>query len=77
MQLEKLAQQLLPSVGVRWVFGDAFHRANYHALGLIEMAHALGAFARINFVDLFTHADCAVGALGLAHVAIDAFIGDD
>ena len=41
------------------------------------MAHTLGAFTWVNFVDFLTHADCAVGALGLAHVAIDAFIRND
>jgi len=77
VQLEKLAQQLLPGVWVRRVQRNTFYGANHHALGLVEMAHALSAFAWVNFVDFFTHADCAVGALRLAHVAIDAFIGND
>ena len=41
------------------------------------MAHALGAFVRIDLVNLDAHEDRVVRALGLAHVAIDAFIGND
>lgn len=77
MQFEKLAQQLLPGVGVGRVFGNAFNRAHHHALWLVEMPHALGALAGVYFINFFTHADRAVRALGLAHVAIDALIGDD
>jgi hypothetical protein len=57
--------------------GDAAHGAHLHALGLVEMPHALGALAGVYFINFFTHADRAVRALGLAHVAIDALIGDD
>ncbi len=77
MQLEKLVQQLLLGVGVGRVFGNTFNRAHHHALWLVEMPHALGALARVYFINFFTHADRAVGALGLAHVAINALIGDD
>ena len=77
MQFEKLAQQLLLAIRVSGVFGYAFNRAHHHALWLIEMPHALGALAGVYFIDFFTHADRAIRALGLAHVAIDALIGDD
>jgi len=77
VQLEKLAQQLLLGVGVGRVFGNTFNRAHHHALRLVEMPHALSAFAGVYLINFFTHADCTVRALGLAHVAIDAFIGDD
>jgi len=77
VQFEKFAQQLLLRVGVGRVFGNAFNRAHHHALRLIEMPHALSAFAGVYFINFFTHADRAVRALGLAHVAINTFIGDD
>ncbi|EDM85080.1 translation-associated GTPase [Limnobacter sp. MED105] len=68
---------MLPGVGVGRVFGNAFNRAHHHALRLVEMPHALGAFTGVYFINFFTHADRAVRALGLAHVAVNAFIGDD
>jgi hypothetical protein len=40
------------------------------------VAHALGAFIGIDFVDFFTLRDGVVGALGFAYVAVDAFIGN-
>jgi hypothetical protein len=40
------------------------------------MAHAFGAFVRVDFVDLGAHVDRIVRALGLAHVAVDSFVGD-
>jgi hypothetical protein len=47
-----------------------------HALGLVKMARALGAFGRINFIDLQAQINGLVGALWLTHIAVDAFIGD-
>ena len=55
----------------------AVHRADLHALGLVEMAHAFGAELRVYDVDLGALGDGAVGALRFANVAVDAFIGDD
>ena len=58
------------------VFGDAIHRANFDALRLLEMAHTLGALVRLNFIELGSHAYGLVGALGFAHIAVDAGICD-
>ena len=77
MQLEELAQQLLLGVRVGRVKWNALNRAYHHALWLIKMPHTLGTFAGVDFVNFLTHANGAVRALGLAHVAIDAFVGDD
>src|SRR4051812_21372862 len=46
------------------------------ALRLIEVPHAFGALMRINLVDLRAHVDCVIRALRLAHIAVDAFVGD-
>ena len=54
----------------------AGHRANLHALRLIEVAYAFCAFVRVNLVDVGAHVNSLVGAFGLAHVAVDAFVGD-
>ena len=59
-----------------WVNGDAGHGAHLHALRLVKMAYAFGAFVRVNLVDFFAQINRLVGALGLAHIAVDAFVGD-
>jgi hypothetical protein len=40
------------------------------------MTHAFGAPVRVDYVDLLALGNGFVRALGLAHVAIDAFVGD-
>ena len=52
------------------------HRADLHALRLVKMADAFGAFVGVNLVNVFAHVNGLVRALGLAHVAVDALIGD-
>ena len=58
------------------VDGDAGHRADLNALGLVKMADAFGAFGRIDLIDLWAQVNRLVGALGLTDIAVDAFIGD-
>jgi hypothetical protein len=58
------------------VHRDAGHRTDLHALGFIKVTNALGAFDRIDFVNFFAQIDRLIGALGLAHIAVDAFVGD-
>jgi hypothetical protein len=55
---------------------NARHRTHLYALGLIEMPHALGAFAGVDFVDFLAKVDGLIGALGLTHITVDAFVGD-
>jgi hypothetical protein len=45
-------------------------------LGLVKVPDALGAFARVDFVNFFAQINRLIGALGLAHIAVDAFVGD-
>ena len=56
---------------------DAVDRADLAALRLVEVADALGALRRVDHVDLGALRDRLVRALGLADVAVDAFVGDD
>jgi hypothetical protein len=46
------------------------------ALGGLVVPDALRAKLRVDDVDLVALRDGAVGALGLADVAVDAFVGD-
>jgi hypothetical protein len=55
---------------------NAVDGAHLHALWFIKMAYAFGAFMRIDFVDFCAHVNGRVRALRLAHVAVDAFIGN-
>ena len=63
--------------GVRRVYRNAGHWADLHALGLVKVAYAFGAFVRVNLVNLRAHVDGLVGAFGLADVAVNAFVGND
>ena len=56
---------------------DTGHRADLYALRFVEVANAFGAFAGVNLVDVFAHVNGLVRAFGLAHVAVDAFVGDE
>ena len=58
------------------VYRDAGHRAQLHALGLVKMAHAFGAFVGVDLVDFLSQGDGLVRALGLTHIAVDALIGN-
>src|SRR5574343_546439 len=55
---------------------DAGHRAHLNALRLVKIAYALGAFVRVDLVNLRPKGDRLVRALGLAHIAVDAFVSD-
>ena len=76
LQLPVLVPQALFALDVLRVDRDAGHRTDLHALRLVKMPDAFGAFVRVDLVDLRAHVDGIVRALGLAHVAIDAFVGD-
>ena len=55
---------------------NAIHRANLDTLRRIEMAHAFGAFCRVNHVVIYTLGNRLIGAYGLTHIAIDARVDD-
>jgi hypothetical protein len=55
---------------------NAIDGAHFFALRRIKMADAFGAFCWIDFVDFDAHVDGLVRALGLAHVAVNALIGN-
>ncbi len=61
---------------MHFIHRNAIHRADFTALRGVKMADAFGAFACVNFVYLDALVDGIVRALWLAHVAIDALIGD-
>jgi hypothetical protein len=62
---------------MRLIFRDAIDWADFHALWCVVVAYALGAFSRVDDVDGVALRDSIVGALWLAYIAVDAFIGDD
>jgi hypothetical protein len=47
-----------------------------NALRFIVVTHTFGAFGGINLVNQHAHEDGVVGALGFAHIAVDAFVRD-
>src|SRR5690606_22628175 len=76
LQPQELGQQLLMGFGVRRVGIDALDRADDHALGLVEVPHALGAQRGVDHVDGLALGDGAIRARGLADVAVDAELAD-
>ena len=55
---------------------DAVYRAYVNTLGCLIVTHALGTEIGVNFIDFFALRNGAIGAFGLAYIAIDAFVGD-
>ena len=55
---------------------NSFDGTHKLALRFAVMTDAFRARGRINDVDLFAHRDGIIGTLWLAHVAIDALVGD-
>src|SRR5690606_416696 len=76
LQPDVLADQLRVRIGVVFVHRDAFNGTDLHALRFAKMPHAFGAFIWVDHVDGLAHRDGLVGTLGLAHIAVDALIGD-
>jgi len=72
-----LGLQLCVGLDVGFILRDAIHGADFHALRCVVVAYALGAFFRVDDVDGLALRDGVVGALWLAYVAVDAFVGDD
>jgi hypothetical protein len=69
--------QLVLSLDNVRIENDAIHGTYFHALRLFVMAYALRTEARVYHVELFALRNGIIGALWLAHVAIDTFISDD
>ena len=44
-----------------WVDGDARHGADLHTLWFVKVAYTLGAFVRVNLVNLFAQVNSLVG----------------
>src|SRR6185503_2223032 len=71
-----LRLELVAAFRVPWIQRDAVHGAYLDALRRLEMPHAFRAAVEVDHVDLRAHGDRVVRALGLAHVAVDALVGD-
>jgi len=59
------------------VFGDAVHGTDVDALGFIEMTHAFCAELGVDLIDLFPLIDRPIWAFGFTDITVDAFIGND
>jgi hypothetical protein len=76
LQQPKLRHQSIAPFHPLGVDGNAGHWTHLHALRLIEMTDAFGAFVGIDLVNLGPQKNSFVGALGLTHIAVDAFVCD-
>jgi hypothetical protein len=76
LQAFELGAQFLRAFAPGRIEGNAVDRAHLLALGFVEMADAFGALVGVDLVNLGAHGNGVVRALGLAHVAIDAVVGN-
>ena len=67
----------LPVLYVLGINRYASNRTHLYALGCVKVTDAFGAFSRVDFVYFCAQVDRLIRALGLAHIAINAFVGDD
>jgi hypothetical protein len=75
-QLVIFFPQLFLGFLVPGVFGNTFHRADFHALWHVKMAHAFGTQRRVDLVYLDTLVDGLVWTFGFTYIAVDALFGD-
>ena len=54
----------------------AGHGTHLYALRCFVVPHTFGALGRVDFVNQRPHENGCIGAFRLAHIAVDAFIGD-
>ena len=76
LQAFELLPQCFAVFHMPGIHRNARDRANLHALGFVEMAHALGALGRVDFVDFLAQVDGLVRAFRFADITVDAFVGD-
>ncbi len=73
----ELFHQLIFGLHMRGIPDDAVDRADADTGRLLIVTDALGAATGVDLVDLIPQADGLVGALGIAHVTVDALVGDE
>ena len=72
----KLLPQRFLALNVFGIDWNTRYRADLHALRFVKMADAFGAFFGIYLLDFLTQINRFVRTFGLAHVAVDALVGD-
>ena len=76
MQTDVFLIQSLFRFHVLWVDRNASHGAHLNTLRLVKMPNAFRAFAGVNFINFWPKVNSLIGALRFAHIAIDAFVGN-
>ena len=76
-QILILRLQLLARFNVIWVKWDARHWAHNLTLRLVIMPDAFCAQIGVDFINVRAHVNGLIRTFGFAHIAIDAFVGDD
>jgi hypothetical protein len=73
----KLFHQLIFGLHMSGIPDDAVDRADTDTGRFLIVTDALGAATGVDLVDLLAKRDGLVGALGIAHVTVDALVGDE
>ncbi|ASY80410.1 hypothetical protein BJK05_10490 [Pectobacterium polaris] len=70
--------QLLIAFNMVWIFDDRIvDRTNFLTRRGVVMANALGTEGGVNFINVRAHGNSLIRTLGLTHVTVDAFMGDE
>jgi hypothetical protein len=72
----EFGEQRVFRFGMGRILADAIDRTDLYALRFIEVTDAFGAFGWVDDINFVALGDCAIGALGFANVAVDAFVGN-
>jgi hypothetical protein len=73
----KLLHQLIFRFHMSGIPDDAVDRADTDTGRFLIVTDALGAATGVDLVDLLAKRDGLVGALGIAHVTVNALVGDE
>ncbi|KML66230.1 hypothetical protein A0G02_12055 [Pectobacterium peruviense] len=69
---------MLITFNMVWIFDDRIvDGTNFLACRRIVVANALSAESGIDFINVHAHGNGLVRTLRLAHVTVDAFMGDE
>lgn len=61
-----------------WIFDDRIvDWTNFLTCRCVVVTNALRAERGINFINVHAHGDGLIRTLGLTHVTVDAFMGDE
>lgn len=73
-----LFPQLLIAFNMVWIFDDRIvDRTDFLTRRRVVVANALSTEGGVNFINVHAHGNSLIRTLGLTHVTVDAFMGNE